>query len=237
MPPLALLAGGLATRLRPVTTKIPKAMVEVAGEPFIAHLLRLLRRERVLNVVICTGYLGEQIKSYVGDGAEFGCQVRYSSDGAQLLGTGGALRKALPLLQDHFFVMYGDTYLDIEFGPVYEAFRKARMPALMTVLKNADRWDKSNVEFADNIIRHYDKVRRTQDMQYIDYGLGVVNARAFESLPENVSFDLADFYRDLTERGQLAGYEVNKRFYELGSPAGLAETAAYFSSKLQLGNT
>ncbi len=235
MPPLALLAGGLATRLRPTTTKIPKAMLEVAGEPFIAHVLRLLRREGVLNIVICSGYLGDQIESYVGNGAEFGCQVRYSTDGEQLLGTGGALRKALPLLDEHFFVMYGDTYLDITFRPVYESFLQARMPALMTVLRNSNRWDKSNVEFADNVIKDYNKVRRTHNMQHIDYGLGVVDARAFRSLPENVPFDLAGFYGDLAARGQLAGYEVNKRFYELGSPAGLAEAAAYFSNKLQFG--
>jgi MurNAc alpha-1-phosphate uridylyltransferase len=134
MPPLALLAGGLATRLRPVTETIPKSMVQVAGEPFICHQLRVLAREGVSDLVICTGYLGGQIESFVGDGSRFACHVRYSADGDKPLGTGGALRRALPLLGEHFLVMYGDSYLVTPIRPVYEAFRRSRMPALMTVL-------------------------------------------------------------------------------------------------------
>jgi NDP-sugar pyrophosphorylase family protein len=237
MPPLALLAGGLSTRLRPTTYKIPKSMVEVAGEPFIAHLLRLLQRERIQKIVICTGYLGDQIKTYVGDGAGFGCHVCYSSDGERLLGTGGALRKALSLFEDHFFVMYGDTYLDIDFQPVYAAFLRAKLPALMTVLRNTGRWDTSNVEFADGAVRRYDKLNRTRAMQYIDYGLSVLSTNALERWPMNTLFDLGDLYRDLAERGQLAGHEVYERFYEIGSPTGLAETAAHLSGKIDRPNT
>jgi NDP-sugar pyrophosphorylase family protein len=236
LPPLALLAGGLATRLRPTTNIIPKSMVLVGGEPFIAHQLRLLRRERITDIIICTGHLGEQINSFVGDGSRFGCHVRYAADGDRLLGTGGALRQALPLLGAQFFVMYGDSYLDIAFQPVYEAFLRAKCPALMTVFRNSNRWDTSNVEFKDGLVRRYDKVNRTPAMHYIDYGLGVLSAGVVAHRPTGTPFDLAELYRDLAEREQLAGYEVRQRFYEMGSPAGLAETATYLSAKLQEAN-
>jgi NDP-sugar pyrophosphorylase family protein len=227
MPALALLAGGLATRLRPITEKIPKSMVEVAGEPFIGHQLRLLAREGVSDVVICTGYLGEQIEAYVGDGSRFACHVRYSADGDMPLGTGGALRRALPLLGERFLVMYGDSYLNTRFLSVYEAFCSCGLPALMTVFRNEDRLDSSNVEFADGIVRRYDKRNRTRAMYYIDYGLGVLDAGVVRTCPEGTAFDLAELYGGLAGRGMLAGYEIRERFYEIGSPAGLAETDAF----------
>lgn len=226
MPPVALLAGGLATRLRPLTETIPKSMLEVAGEPFIAHQLHLLRRENVTEIVVCAGHLGEQIEAFVGDGTAFGCHVRYSYDGPELLGTGGALRQALPLLGGRFFVMYGDSYLDTRFDAVHDAFLRARLPALMTVFRNAGRWDASNVEFVDGIIRRYDKIDRTPDMHYIDYGLGLLDARLVAEREADAPFDLAELYRDLVRRQLLAGHEVHERFYEIGSRAGIAETDA-----------
>jgi len=227
MPALALLAGGLATRLRPITATIPKSIVMVAGKPFIAHQLHLLARQDITDVVVCTGYLGEQVESYVGDGSKFGVRVRYSPDGAKPLGTGGALRRALPMLGERFMVMYGDSYLRTSFRPVYEAFRASRRPALMTVYRNANKIEQSNVEFADGVIRTYDKVHRTDAMLHIDYGLGVLDASVLSARPPDIAFDLADLYQDLANRGLLAGYEVNERFYEIGSPAGLAETDAF----------
>ena len=233
LPPLALLAGGLATRLRPATDTVPKSMILAAGEPFIAHQLRLLRRERIEDIVICIGHLGEQIKSFVGDGGRFGCRVRYTSDEGRPLGTGGALRQALPLLGTRFFVMYGDSYLDIAFEPIYQAFLRAGCPGLMTVFHNADRWDASNVEFVDGLVRRYEKATRTPAMHYIDYGIGVLSAGAVARWPADTPFDLAEIYQDLALRGQLAGYEVHDRFYEIGSPAGLAETTAYLMAQAQ----
>jgi NDP-sugar pyrophosphorylase family protein len=227
MPPLALLAGGLASRLLPLTAAIPKSMVDVAGEPFIAHQLRLLVREAITDVVLCIGHLGERIEEFVGDGARFGCRVRYSHDGAPRLGTGGALRRALPLLGERFFVMYGDSYLDTHFPPVYETFCRRGLPALMTVYRNAGRWDTSNVEFGDSLIVRYEKARRTPAMLYIDYGLGVLDAGVVRAWPAETAFDLADLYSGLAARRLLGGYEVNERFYEIGSPAGLIETDAF----------
>jgi NDP-sugar pyrophosphorylase family protein len=224
LPSLALLAGGLATRLLPLTETIPKSMILVAREPFIAHQLRLLAREGVRDVVICSGYLGEQIESFVGDGARFGCRVRFSPDGEKPLGTGGALRRALPLLGECFMVMYGDSYLDTRFRLVFEAFRCSTLPSLMTVFRNEDRWDTSNVEFVDGRILRYDKLYRSPAMLHIDYGLGVFSAEVVRARPLEAAFDLADLYHDLAKRQLLAGYEVRERFYEIGSRAGLAET-------------
>ena len=226
-PALALLAGGLATRLRPLTLAMPKSMVAVAGEPFIAHQLRLLTSQGINKIVICVGYLGEQIEAYVGDGAAFGCNVRYSFDGDRSLGTGGALRKALPLLGDPFAVMYGDSYLPTPFAPILTAFGRAGRPGLMTVCRNVGQWDISNVEFVNGVILRYDKVDRTPAMLHIDYGLGVLSASALQNWTATDPLDLADLYSDMVRRGRLAGFEVHERFYEIGSPAGLKETGAY----------
>lgn len=225
LPTLALLAGGLATRLHPITQQIPKSMVEVAGRPFIAHQLELCVRKGVRKVVVCSGYLAEQIEAYVGNGSQFAVKVEYSIDWPLLLGTGGALKKALPLLGSEFFVMYGDSYLDIDFAPVYNAFVRSHKAALMTVYPNKNRWDTSNVEFFDGEIRNHDKVNRTAKMQYIDYGLGLFRSEAFADWPDDSPFDLAHVYAALVKHANVAGYEVSKRFYEIGTPAGLKETS------------
>jgi len=217
----------MATRLGDLARATPKSMMIVAGEPFIAHQLGLLAREGVTRVTICLGYLGEQIADFVGDGARFGCQVTYSPDGAQPLGTGGALAKALPLLGEAFFVMYGDSYLPIALQPVWDAFRAQDRPALMTVFRNDGRWDASNVDFRAGVIRSYEKRRPTVSMNYIDYGLGLLTPAALAERSAGHAWDLADLYGDLARAGQLAAYEVDTRFYEIGSPAGLAETTDY----------
>ena len=157
MLPVALLAGGVASRLRPITATVPKALVEVAGQPFIVHQLKLLHREGVQRVVLCVGHLGEQIEAYIGDGRRFGLRVAYSLDGDVLMGTGGALRRALPLLGEAFFVLYGDSYLDVAMPPIELAFHRQNLPALMTVFRNEGRWDTSNVLFDGSRVIRYDK--------------------------------------------------------------------------------
>lgn len=232
MPPLALLAGGLATRLRPLTTKVPKALLEVAGEPFIAHQLRLLAGQGIERVVVCAGFLGEQIQDYVGDGRAFGLDVKYSFDGEALRGTGGALRRALPLLGDSFFVLYGDSYLDIAYRPVARAFEMDHdCAALMTVLANENRWDTSNVIFAGRRIEKYDKKACEPAMRHIDYGLGLFHSDVLAKWPAPDPFDLADVYTRLAAEGRLAGFEVTTRFYEIGSPEGLAQTDEYLENR------
>jgi N-acetyl-alpha-D-muramate 1-phosphate uridylyltransferase len=221
--PVAILAGGLATRLRPITEKIPKALVTVAGEPFLAHQLRLLHRAGLRRVVICAGYLGEMIEAEFGDGARFDMQIAYSFDGPRLLGTGGALKQALPLLGERFFVLYGDSYLPIDYGSVAGAFLDGGKPALMTVFKNEGQWDTSNVWFDKGEVRVYDKTSGTANMRHIDYGLGVLSGEALQEWQAAQAFDLASLYQQLVAKNQLAGYEVTQRFYEIGSPEGLAE--------------
>jgi len=221
---MALLAGGLATRLRPVTSKTPKSLLQVAGEPFVAHQLRLLVDEGFRSIVMLCGFLGEQIEQFVGDGEKFGCSVSYSFDGGVLRGTGGALRRALPLLGEEFMVMYGDSYCPTHYRRIYDAFIGSGKLGLMTVFENENRWDKSNVEFRDRTIVAYDKKLMTPAMTFIDYGIGAFKAAAFEEWEEDSIFDLSTVQTQLLSRGQLAGLEVFERFYEIGSPDGLEET-------------
>src|SRR5277367_256904 len=171
LPPLALLAGGLARRMRPLTEYIPKSLLRIDGEPFLAHQLKLLVEQGNKDIVICCGHLGEQIEAFAGNGSRFGCRLRYSYDGDALLGTGGALRRARPLLGESFFVMYGDSYLLADPARAWKAFVASRQPGLMTVFKNDDLLDASNIEMQDGRILVYDKGRRTSGMCYIDYGL------------------------------------------------------------------
>ncbi|OQW92852.1 MAG: nucleotidyl transferase [Thiotrichaceae bacterium IS1] len=229
--PVAILAGGLATRLRPITQQIPKALVEVAGSPFIVHQLELLKRHGLSRVVLCVGHLGEMIEATLGNGKRWGMELHYVFDGDTLLGTGGALRNALPWLGDQFLVMYGDSYLDCDYQSVIKAFLTSGQLGLMTVFRNANQWDRSNLVFHAGQILVYDKHQQTADMQYIDYGLGALHAKAITSYPENMVLDLAKVYQDLLATNELAGCEVTQRFYEIGSPAGLEETRRYFLEK------
>ena len=227
MLPVAILAGGLATRLRPVTQTIPKALIEVAGKPFIEHQLEYLHKQGVSSVVLCIGYLGEMIQELVGDGSRWGLQVSYSPDGPVLLGTGGALKQALPLLGEQFFILYGDSYLPIDFSKVQAAFTESGQLGLMTVLKNQNQWDKSNVQYEQGQLVEYNKSVISPQMHYIDYGLGVLQAKALDGYPAGQSFDLSQVYNQLSLQKQLAGHEVFERFYEIGSHQGIADTQTY----------
>lgn len=229
--PVAILAGGLATRLRPITETIPKALVEIHGEPFIAHQLRLLAERGLERVVICAGYLGEKIQEAVSDGSRLGLRVDFSFDGPRLLGTAGAVKKALPFLGDIFFVLYGDSYLPCDYRKIQEVFQKSGCLALMTVFRNYGRWDKSNVEFKDGKIHVYDKQRQTPGMHHIDYGLGVFHREAFAPLSDDQPHDLASLYQELLGQGKLAGYEMKERFYEIGSFAGIEEIRRFLAEK------
>jgi NDP-sugar pyrophosphorylase family protein len=224
--PVALLAGGLATRLRPLTEKVPKVLIPVAGQPFLAHQLRLLRDQGIRRVVLCLGHLGEMVVKEFGDGRDWGIQLDYSFDGPKLLGTGGALRQALPKLGEEFFVLYGDSYLTVPFAPIAECFHRSGQRGLMTVYRNEGLYDTSNVVFRDGRIAIYDKKVRLPEMLHIDYGLSLFKASVFAERPADQVFDLADVMRQLVAQSDLAGYEVPERFYEIGSPAGLAELEA-----------
>jgi NDP-sugar pyrophosphorylase family protein len=229
-----ILAGGLGTRMRPRTETVPKSLLEVAGRPFVEHQLSWLAAHGVTEVVLSIGYLGEMIEEHVGDGSAFGLAARYVSEGAALRGTAGAVRLAADegALAEEFLLTYGDSYLPIDFGGVGAAFHASGAPALMTVFENAGRWDTSNVVFdeATGTIVLYDKTRTrrpAEEFRYIDYGLSALRRSVIErEVPRGERYDLADVFRGLSERGELAGYRVRERFYEVGSPEGLAELDA-----------
>jgi NDP-sugar pyrophosphorylase family protein len=206
-----------------LTRDLPKALVEVAGEPFLFHQLRLLRRAGACRVVICTGYRGEQIVDAVGAGGAFELEVDYSDDGEEPLGTAAALRKALPQLGDVFHVLYGDAYLRIGYAAVEAAFLASRMPALMTVFRNSDELERSNAVYADGRVVAYDKEHQTPEMEWIDYGLSLMTPLALQLS----GADLASVQRELARQGLLAGYEAVERFYHVGDPAALGETDAF----------
>lgn len=240
--PVAILAGGLATRMRPLTEEIPKALLDVAGRPFIAWQLDWIREQGGRRVVICAGYRGEQIQDEVGDGSAFGLDVHFVFDGPTLLGTAGALARALPVIVPEdaahdaaahgaahggaFFVLYGDSYLPIAWPPVQQAFLASGRLGLMTVYRNDDAHDRSNVEFEDGRILVYDKRQRTPGMKHIDWGLGLLRPEAFADVPRDQPSDLAGLYQRLLARDQLAAVEVHERFYEIGSFEGLEATRA-----------
>jgi len=228
--PAVILAGGLATRLRPLTEKIPKALLEVAGRPFLWHQIQLLKRHGIRRVVLSVGYLGEQIQALYGDGSTLGIAMEYSFDGPELLGTAGAIRNALPLLPERFFVLYGDSYLTCDYRSVSDSFRDSGLPGLMTVYRNEGLYDSSNVEYDGRKILRYDKRNRTPAMHHIDYGLGAFDRSVFAALPSLEKYDLAAVYQLLLREGKLAAFEVHERFYEIGSPEGLRDTERFLKS-------
>jgi NDP-sugar pyrophosphorylase family protein len=228
---VAILAGGRATRLGPLTQNLPKSLLELNGEPFAIHQLRLLHAKGIRRVVLCVGHLGTLIQRTLGDGNALGLQVDYSFDGAALLGTAGAIKNALPKLGDAFFVMYGDSYLPCDYAAIAQAFESSHKLGMMTVFHNEGKWDTSNVEFDGKEILAYSKINRTSRMRYIDYGLGVFRGQAFARLPAGEPSDLTEVYTDLLHRKQLAAFEVHERFYEIGSPTGLRETEQFLAAQ------
>jgi prepilin-type processing-associated H-X9-DG protein len=229
--PVAILAGGLATRLQPVTERMPKSLVDVGGMPFAVHQIELLRRNGVTDITFVVGHLGEMIREALGDGAQWGVKLRYVFDGPTRLGTGGAIRAALPALGDPFLVVYGDSYLECDYADIQRQFLASGKAGLMTVYRNDDRFDRSNVLYADGRVVRYDKKDRTPEMRHIDYGLGAFRKAAFDRQAAAQAFDLVAIYQQLLADDDLAGYEVSQRFYEIGSPEGLEATRAHLATK------
>ena len=226
-----ILAGGRATRMRPLTDQIPKALIPAGGRPFVDHQLGWLAGHGVTDVVMCIGYRGDAIRAHLGgdDGPRHGLRIRFVDEGDDLRGTAGALRLALDagVLDESFLVTYGDSFLPIAFGDVFRAHAGAGKPALMTVFRNDGRWDTSNVIFDGRMVTLYDKERRTRpasDFTFIDYGLSALSRQVVaDELPLGARADLAALFHELSVRGSLAGLEVAQRFYEIGSPAGLED--------------
>jgi NDP-sugar pyrophosphorylase family protein len=220
---VAILAGGLATRLRPLTDRVPKSLVDVGGRPFAELQLALLRKNGFNEVVLCVGHLGDAITSVLGDGQRFGMSLTYVDDGPALLGTGGALKRALPVLGERFLVIYGDSYLDCDYQAVARAFEASGNKGLMTVFRNDGRWERSNVRYENGEIVAYDKAATTAEFHHVDYGLGAFTASAFDPYRSDRPFDLATIYQELIASKQLSAFEMPARFHEIGSVDGLTE--------------
>jgi len=223
---IAILAGGLATRLGDLTRNQPKSMLKIRGETFLEHQLELLRRGGIKNIVLCIGHMGEQIERHFGNGREYGVDIEYSIED-KLLGTAGALKKAEALLNDTFFTMYGDSYLFLDFSAAMRYFKSQNKLALMTVYKNCDRYDRSNTVVEGNLVKKFSKKERTEDMVYIEYGANVFKKEALKMVPENQYYSLDDLFPRLIEMKELLALEVKERFYEVGSPQGLREFEEY----------
>ena len=224
-----ILAGGVASRLGTQSGDLPKNLVPVGGRPFADHQLTWLAEQGVTQVVYCIGYRGDQIRDYVGSGERWGLQVMYVDEGSDLRGTGGALRLAYDagVLRESYAVLYGDSYLRLDLPRVHEAFRASGLPALMTVLRNEGSWDKSNASFDGTRVTAYSKI--AGDFEWIDYGLSILTADVAAEIPNNEPADLAEVFTRLSGEGRLAGLEVADRFYEIGSPQGLAELERFLT--------
>jgi len=227
--PVAILAGGLATRLGSVTATRPKSLVDVASRPFAEHQIELLERNGMSEIVFLVGHLGSMIRDVIGDGSRWNVRIRYVFEETRLLGTGGAIRHALSLLGERFFVLYGDSYLECDYAAIERAFVSSACDGLMTVYPNDNRWDRSNVQYEHGRILAYDKTHVTPVMRHIDYGLSAFRAAAFEPYADGAAFDLVETYQRLLAAGSLAAFEVPARFHEIGSPEGLEEMRAYLS--------
>jgi len=232
MLPVLILAGGLGTRLGKLTDTTPKVLVEVAGNPFIYHQLNLLKSKGITKVILALGYYGEKVKGFVENISDIDLNISFSFDGEQPLGTGGAILNSLDLLDDSFFVMYGDSYLDTDYSAIVNYFLDNKKMGLMTVLQNKNNWDKSNIQFSDGRIIKYDKDMYSEQMHYIDYGLGILNKTTFDGFEKGMKFDLSEIYKKLIKEDEMLAYEIKARFYETGSLKGIEETAEYIRNKI-----
>lgn len=224
-----ILAGGLGTRMRPFTEKMPKALIPVNGIPFLDHQLRHLKRSGVTNVLLSVCYMADQIRDYAGDGSKWGLKIEYVDDGQEPLGTAGALRLALDenKLDEAFLLTYGDSYLPISASDIFAFFQQGRSELLMTLFPNQDRWDKSNVVFESGRVKLYDKKQRSQSMHHIDYGMLAMRRAIAKEIPAGKKTDLSDLLHEMSKQGRISGIEVKERFYEIGSPEGLRDLEAY----------
>lgn len=228
---VVILAGGLATRLRPVTETIPKSMIIIGGRPFLEYQIDFLKENGITDLVLCVGYHSEKIEHHFGDGKKFGVIIQYSHDGDRLLGTAGALKRAESLLQDEFFIMYGDSYLFLDFQEVYTRYRKSKKFALMVVYKNDNKYDTSNIAIENGMILQYDKNNSFGDLRYIDYGVLVFNKKVLDLIPNGQIYPLERVIQDLIQQREISAFEATERFYEIGSHKGIEEFEQYIRKK------
>ena len=218
-----ILAGGLGTRLGDLTKEVPKSMVPIFGKPFLEYQIELLRAQGISEIILCIGHMSGQIKDYFGDGRRFHISIRYSDEGDRQLGTAGAIKFAEPLLADSFFVLFGDTYLMVDYKAIMSYFLSQNHPALMAVYRNENRFDTSDVIVENQLVTVYDKTHPRPDMVYINAGLSVMRKDAMVLIPPGKSVSVQQFFAEFLDKQQLLAFEVSQRFYEIGSFSGLSD--------------
>ena len=226
-----IVAGGLATRLGERTKDLPKALLPILGKPFLAWQMAAIARSGFSEVVLCIGHFGSQIQEFLGDGAAFGVRVAYSEDGPQLLGTGGALRRALPVLASSFLVTYGDSYLPFDYAaPLRDLNAHPEALGTMSVFENDGAWDKSNTEIRGDSVVRYEKGGTDPALRYIDYGAIALRRSVLAERPQDTRFGLDQVQAELARAGQLRAYSASERFYEIGSELGIRDLEAKLAS-------
>ena len=228
---MIILCGGLATRLGKITKNIPKSMVKIKNKPFLEYQIEILKKRSIKDIVLCVGHLSDQIEQYFGNGENFGVNIKYSYDGDKQLGPIGALKNAEDLLKEDFFIMYGDSYIDVDFQQISSFFKKHDKLGLMVVYKNFNKYDKSNLIIKDNIIIAYGEKERTEDMVYIDYGTSILSKKSMKLIPKNTFYSTGQLFTDLISKGELIAFEVKNRFYHIGNPDALEEFNNYIESQ------
>lgn len=227
---MVILCGGLATRLGSLSKHTPKSMIDINGKPFLWHQINNLKKYDIRDIILCVGYLSEEIEKYFGEGSEFSVNIKYSYDGDKLLGPIGALKNAEQLLDEEFFIMYGDSYLSVDFNKVYNFYKQKKKPACMVVYKNMDKYDKSNLIVKNDMVVGYGEKDRSKEMIYIDYGTSIISKKTLNYVPEKKLFSTGDFFSKLIENKDLVAYQADKRFYHIGNPKALEEFRSFINS-------
>jgi NDP-sugar pyrophosphorylase family protein len=228
---MVILCGGLATRLGSLTITVPKSMIKIYDKPFLEYQIEILKKRSLKNIVLCVGHLSEQIEKYFGNGEKFGVNIKYSYDGDKQLGPIGALKNAEELLEEIFFIMYGDSYLDIDFQKMSSYFKDNKKLGLMAVYKNFDKYDKSNLIIKNNIIIGYGEKERTKDMVYIDYGTSILRKKSLNEIPKYTFISTGQFFSKLISKHELLAFEIKKRFYHIGNPDALEEFGNFIKTQ------
>jgi N-acetyl-alpha-D-muramate 1-phosphate uridylyltransferase len=224
---VAILAGGLGTRLMPLTRNLPKPMVPVLGRPFLEHQITLLQRHGATDIVLLVGHLGDAIRAYFGDGSRFGIRILYSDEGDARLDTAGAVKHAESLLDDAFMVLFGDSYLPVDYAQISREFLARGTRGMMVVYRNDNRFDTSDVAVEDGLVTAYQKYPPLPGAVYINYGLTLLKRETLAVMTPGQSISLQDFLQPFVREHAIAAWEATKRFFEIGSLAGLSELESH----------